>query len=452
MADFEPLLKRWQSAGVLDAAAAERIRAYESEQAGPASPAGERMGWQGKVALILGAILLACGVVLFVSAHWDRLGPGWRYALVIAMVAVFHLAGAYVRPRFHGLSTALHAVGTISTGSAIGLVGQIFNIQEHWPAAVLLWAVAALAGWILLRDEAQEVLTLLLFPAWILCEFSFSAQGHTGADVYLGRFLVAWAVLYLTIFLGSKHRIAQGVLFAAAAIAAVVGAVILQIGWQSWGNQTYLPLGLRTWGWVDVAVLPLFFAVFKFSKSVVPVAAAIAFSIALPWCVSIHTQHYDYGAVHNSYTYVVPNLLAHALVAAFAIFIVWWGFSRTSRALACLGIVWFAAAVGWFYSSAIFGDLSRSLISQVLEAATALFVIWWGVRLVSKVQVNIGILGFAFVVGWFYFSDIMDKMGRSLGLIVLGVLFLAGGWALEKARRRLMARMDSAALAPKEAQ
>ncbi len=34
--------------------------------------------------------------------------------------------------------------------------------------------------------------------------------------------------------------------------------------------------------------------------------------------------------------------------------------------------------------------------------------------------------------GWFYFSDIFDKVGRSLGLIGLGVLFLAGGWALKR--------------------
>ena len=36
------------------------------------------MRWQGMVALILGAILLACGVALFVSAHWDEIGPGAR--------------------------------------------------------------------------------------------------------------------------------------------------------------------------------------------------------------------------------------------------------------------------------------------------------------------------------------------------------------------------------------
>ena len=83
MADIESLLTRWQSASVLDAEAADRIRAFEAEQTRPAG-----LRWQGMVALILGAILLACGVVLFVSAHWDELGPGARFALVMGMVAV----------------------------------------------------------------------------------------------------------------------------------------------------------------------------------------------------------------------------------------------------------------------------------------------------------------------------------------------------------------------------
>jgi len=393
MTDFEPLLTRWQSAGVLDAEAAGRIRAYELEQKRPAG-----LRWQGMVALILGAILLACGVVLFVSAHWDEMAPGWRFAVVLAMVSVFHLGGAWAHNRFRGLSTALHAVGTVSTGAAIALVGQIFNIQEHWPAAVLLWAIAALAGWILLQDEAQQTLTLLLFPAWILSELSVAAEGHIGENVYLGRFLIVWAVLYLTFFLGSKRKIVQGILFAVGAIASVVGIVGMLDGWSSWGNQTFLSLGTRTWGWVDIAVLPLLFAVFKFRKSAVPVAVAIVFSIALPWCQRIWTQYYNFGNAHSSVVRNEPNIAAHALVAAFAV-----------------------------------------------------FIIWWGVRLASKALVNLGIVGFAITVGWFYFSDIFDKMGRSLGLIGLGILFLAGGWALEKTRRGLLAGMESKDVSTQEA-
>jgi uncharacterized membrane protein len=399
MADIESLLNRWQSAGVLDAEAAGRIRAYEAEQASPVGVSSKRMGWQGLVALILGAILLACGVVLFVSAHWDQMGPGARYALVMAMVAVFHLGGAIARRSFHGLSTALHAVGTVSTGGAIALVGQIFNIQEHWPAAILLWAIAALAGWVLLQDEAQKTLTLLLIPAWIFSEFSYAAQFHIGESVYLGRMLFVWAALYLTLFLGSKHKIVQGILFAVAAVSALVGIVILLESWRSWsGTQTFLPLHTRLWGWVDIAVLPLLLSLFHPKRSLVPVAVAIAVSLALPSCSRTWAEYYNYGVTQGSYNRTEPNLAAYALVAAFCVFFVWWGVRQASRAL-----------------------------------------------------VNLGIVGFAIAVGWFYFSNIFDKMGRSLGLIGLGILFLAGGWALEKTRRRLVSRMGEAGASTQEA-
>jgi len=66
--------------------------------------------------------------------------------------------------------------------------------------------------------------------------------------------------------------------------------------------------------------------------------------------------------------------------------------------------------------------------------------------------VNLGILGFAIAVGWFYFSDIMDKLDRSLGLIGLGILFLAGGWALEKWRRRLVGGMGKAEISAMNSQ
>jgi uncharacterized membrane protein len=316
----------------------------------------------------------------------------------MGMVAVFHLGGAWARKDYRGLSTALHAVGTVSTGAAIALVGQIFNIQEHWPAAILLWAVAALAGWILLHDEAQQTLTFLLFPAWMLAEFSYYADGHIGGNVYIGRFLVVWAVLYLTLFLGSRHKAAQGILFVASAIAAITGIVLLSGGWSSWGEQTYLSFGTRMWGWALIAVLPLCFSVIRLRKSSVPVAVGIVFAIALPWCQRVWTENYNYGVYHQTYNRSEANLAAHALVAAFCVFLVWWGVHHASRAL-----------------------------------------------------VNLGIVGFAIAVGWFYFSDIYGAASRSLALIGLGVLFLAGGWALEKMRRGLLAGMDQKNATAKEA-
>jgi len=79
-------------------------------------------------------------------------------------------------------------------------------------------------------------------------------------------------------------------------------------------------------------------------------------------------------------------------------------------------------------------------------------MIWWGVRQTSRALVNLSIVGFGATVAWFYFGDLYDKMGRSLGLIGLGFLFLAGGWVLEKTRRSLIVHMQEASVAHKEAQ
>jgi len=71
--------------------------------------------------------------------------------------------------------------------------------------------------------------------------------------------------------------------------------------------------------------------------------------------------------------------------------------------------------------------------------------------MVSRALVNFGIVGFAISVIWFYFSDVFDKVGRSLGLMGLGILFLAGGWFLEKTRRHLIAQMLEPEVSPQEA-
>lgn len=386
MTDIDGLMHRWRTAGILDADAVDRIRAFESEQKKPAG-----LHWQGLAALILGAILLGCGIVLFVSAHWDDIGPAARFALVLAMVSVCHIAGSMVRAKFRGLSTTLHAVGTVATGAAIALVGQIFNIEDHWPAAILLWALAALAGWILLQDEAQQTLTLLLFPAWILSELGFYAEGNIGQSAFIGRFLFVWAVLYLTFSLASRRKAMQGVLFAAAAVASVLGVALMAQGWHSWAaTETFLSFGTQVWGWTAIAGLPLAIAAFKGHKGLIPPAAAVAVAALLPWCQ--RSRNYHYPGVVAAYTVYGPNFAAHALVSAFAV-----------------------------------------------------FLIVWGVRVASRALVNFAIVGFGISVAWFYFSDVFDKVGRSLGLIGLGILFLAGAWVLEKARRRLLAHMDSKA-------
>jgi uncharacterized membrane protein len=74
-------------------------------------------------------------------------------------------------------------------------------------------------------------------------------------------------------------------------------------------------------------------------------------------------------------------------------------------------------------------------------AVLAILVIAGGVRDRRGERINLGTAGFALAVTVFYFSDVMDRLGRSASLIGLGLLFLGGGYLLERTRRRLLERV-----------
>jgi len=379
MQALEQDLARWQDAGVIDTATADRIRAFEAEQARPA-----RHRWQVLIALILGGILLGAGVLLFVAAHWDQVSPFERLALVVGMLALLHLGAIAAAPRFEGMATALHAVGTVGAGAAIAMVGQIFNMQEHWPAAVLLWALCAAAGWFWLRDQFQQVCVMLLAPAWLISEWTYRASVYRGSEVYCLRMVAVIAAVYLTAFVHSRRPAVWGILFGVSAVVLIATTSMLGEGWgqYAWAaeNHPALPIGLRIAA-VAIMVLTICAGALWERRSVLPVLAVAAMSFALPW---LQTK------IEVGFTRFGPSLLAYALVAAVAVVVAWWGVRERSQAL-----------------------------------------------------VNYGIAAFGIVVVWFYSSSLMDKLDRSLGLIGLGVLFLAGGWLLERMRRRLLAQMQT---------
>jgi uncharacterized membrane protein len=104
--------------------------------------------------------------------------------------------------------------------------------------------------------------------------------------------------------------------------------------------------------------------------------------------------------------------------------------------------VWIAGFAAWVFVLGLLDDayFSQNLALYALCALGAVGLVLWGVREQRRERINLGVAGFAITIIAFYFSAMMDKLGRSASLVAFGLLFLLGGWKLEQLRRKLVAR------------
>jgi hypothetical protein len=201
---LEARIHRWVDAGLIDAHAGERIRAFESGEERKAT-----LRWPVFLAMAFGGILFAAGTTLFVAAHWAEMSLGLRFSVVLLMVAILHGGGASVSERLPAFSTTLHALGTVSLGAAIFLTGQIFNLHENWAPGILLWAIGAAVGVILLRDWLQTAFVALLVPAWLISQWGLSTDWNWGSRKPVAVGLVLAALTYVSARIGEQQNYAR---------------------------------------------------------------------------------------------------------------------------------------------------------------------------------------------------------------------------------------------------
>ncbi len=338
---LERKLQSWVDAGVIEAQAADRIRSFELS----AKPGALR--WPVVLAIAFGAIMIAAGVLLFVAAHWDQLSPVQRFVLVLVMVGGFHLAAGAVMPRMRALGIALHGVGTVVLGGGIFLVGQIFNLQEHWPGGILLWAIGAALAWLMLRDWLQATLALLLVPAWIASEWSVRAEHFLGVEKFLVEFLALLALAYL----GSRRRDLDSPLRLSltwvGGLAVLPTGILLFNAGHEWGWQNQLPMSslMRVTGYIMAFLLPLAVAWFLRGKAAV-------------WNLGFAVWVFVLGLLDRMD--VMQSVGLYSLSALGAIGLVLWGVHEHRRERINLGVAGFAITIIAFYFSTMFDKLGRS--------------------------------------------------------------------------------------------
>jgi uncharacterized membrane protein len=373
-------LDRWISAGILDAAAAARIRSFEESRG-----SGERLRWPVLLALALGGGLLGAGILLFVAANWAELTPGSRFALVLVMVAAFPVGGALTSEKLPSLSTTFHAIGTVCLGAGIFLAAQIFNLEANWTNGILLWAVGALIGWLLLRKWPHAALLAVLVPTWLVGRWFHGTEqpwNRGGAFVWEGLLLLSFT--YLSARTAERESPERKALV-------FIGETVL------------LPCAI-------IAVLMRGEVSRSYGYRQPPPAAA---DVILPWLVAI-------GA---------PLGLALLMRGRAA-------WMNVVSALWVLGLALVAP-----HHSFLWDDWDV-MGFYVWAAVGAVGLIAWGIAERRRERINLGVAAFALTVLFFYFSNVMDKLGRAASLVGAGLLLLFGGWGLDRVRRMLVSRVE----------
>lgn len=356
----------------------------------------------GKFLVIIsfvGAVMIAAGIALLISAHWDEIPHGVKIAAGLALMLGAHGGGWWLREvqqKYRKTGEALQFLGSALFLANIALVGQIYHLESRTPNAFLLWMLGIVALPWLLRSKAQFVLFFAAFSIWFGCEINerdsliyFSSESQ----------VLAYALLGLN-FLGAGFLLRRTSFPDFAPVAEKLGAFGLLVfaypltwaGFLSWSHED---ASLCRW------LLPALAAL-----AMVSLAAGVR---NLPGL----TQQWRFtwaGALAG-----VAGLLCAAFFAPREGRWLWYGSFDTVNAVASLALFVFC-----------------------------LLQIQAGLQLRSRFLVNLGVtfIGLDIISAYFGLFGTMARTG--LMFVVSGVFLILFGVYLEKKRRMLMQQIKTA--------
>jgi uncharacterized membrane protein len=353
----------------------------------------------------VGAVLVACGLILLIAANWAEIPRGVKIAAGLLLMLGAHGGGWYLREvngQYRKSGEALHLVGSGLFLGNIALIGQVYHLSARPPNAFLLWW-AGIAAWPwLLRSKAQHLLSLLAFGVWFGLEIN-----QKDSPVYFGNdeYLVLLYALLGLVYLGG-------------------GYCLRRTSFAEFASPTE-KLGLL---------------------------AFLAFAYPLTWGV-LFREHEGLALVSP---WIFPALAALALlllaggVPALTDLPRQW---RWTWGLALAGGIGLLAsallvaphrAAGWAVGDDRHNDAYRWACTVGLFIF-CLLQIQAGVQRRSEFMVNLGVAFIALLIIATYISLVGSMARTGLMFLAGGVFLIVFGIYLEKRRRALMRQMKAAA-------
>jgi len=131
-----------------------------------------RLGWFVTAVSIVGAIVLAAGVVLLFASQWEELPSWFRTASVFAGMAAAYGAGYALIYRYdmQRIGSALLLLGVLLYHAGLFLVAQIYNMPVDSPILMLLGAIGAFPLAYLFGSRIIMLLAIIDVTGWVVAE------------------------------------------------------------------------------------------------------------------------------------------------------------------------------------------------------------------------------------------------------------------------------------------
>ncbi len=388
-------VEHWSASGIISGEQARAILgSYDFPEAAEA-PRNRLV----TVLLIMGAVLVGLGVILFVAANWQEISSGVKLAMMFIGVPVIYGAGFLLRYRldYPRVGTALIFLGCIAYGAAVHLVAQTYHIPVNHPNLVLYWFLGVLPLAYVVRSQPVLVLALVT---------GLAAVGFRGQEWLLDEhFIPSLAMpLYLTLGLalfavGRLHGSFPSVRLFMPTFQ-LIGLLITFGILYSWGFGDL-------WDWTDRSrdypealwfpVTPEYWAI---------AAATVAALVAVWVWMALYARQQ-----------------AQPLAALLA------------EAVPSLVLLLFGCLVVF---PPLDGATVYPIVANLLYGLGVVGLAYLGYLRGREALINLSIGFFSVWIFTRYFEYSFDLLDRSIVFIIAGLLLLVGGFLLERARRRVL--------------
>ena len=347
-----------------------------------------RMGWLVTAVSIVGAFVLAAGVVLFFASNWEQTPDALRVGLVFASMLIAYAIG-YALIYEYGMQrvgSALLLLGTLIYEAGLFLLAQIYNMPVDSPWLFLFAAIGTFPLAYLFESRIVLLLAIANTLGWVIAELITRYRDPPQVDsslLVIGAFGVAlYAAGRLHALRGALARF--GDVYIISGVLVVLGLIYAFTFDEMW--EEIIDEGVEAYAAPGVVYVSML------------LAGAL---VGAQWLLRPHDPqaHIEAGAQ--------ATLLA--LAAVVATWPEWTGYALVFNAA---------------YFALVFGLVVRGYLAG------------------DERYINLGLAGVAIGIITRYIDVFWSQLADSAFFIVGGMVLLGVAFAIERARRTLIAGMN----------